>query len=67
MSCASRVSIPEITPASFSTLSCWFIVIQPVWRHGFEMDALAKQTFFAPGLLNFEVSTSFASMVCRYG
>src|SRR5207342_2349007 len=29
-SSASRVSISEITPSSWSTFSCWFMVIQPV-------------------------------------
>ena len=28
-----------------STSSCWFMVIQPVWRHGLVIEALAKQTF----------------------
>ncbi len=47
-SCASRVSIYEMTPSSCSTLSCCCIVIQPVWRHGLLIEAFAKQTFLAP-------------------
>ncbi len=50
LSWASRVSISLIAPESCSTLSCWFMVIQPVWRHGLEIEAFAKQTFFAPAL-----------------
>ena len=50
-SSASRVSISEITPSSWSTFSCWFMVIQPVCRHGLEIEALAKQTFLAPSAL----------------
>ena len=29
-------------------------MIQPVWRHGLEIDALAKHAFLAPSLANAE-------------
>ncbi len=41
------------------------MVIQPVWRHGLEIDALAKHAFLAPSLANAEVSTISALMYCR--
>ena len=65
LSCASRVSSSLIAPDSCSTLSCSFMVIQPVWRHGFEIEAFAKHPFFAPSLANSEVSTISALMYCR--
>ena len=43
------------------------MVIQPVWRHGFEIDAFAKQAFLAPGLANAAVSTISALMYCSHG
>jgi hypothetical protein len=43
------------------------MVIHPVCRQGLEMDALAKQTFFAPSLAYSEVSIISALMYCRYG
>ena len=66
-SSASRVSISEITPSSWSTFSCWFMVIQPVCRHGLEIEAFAKHTFLAPPDLYSEVSVISPSMYCRYG
>jgi hypothetical protein len=42
-------------------------VIQPVCRHGLLIEAFAKQAFFAPDTLNFEVSRIGPSMYCRYG
>src|SRR5690554_5690967 len=42
------------------------MVIQPVWRQGFEMDALAKQTFLASSLAYSEVSIISGLMYCRY-
>ncbi len=48
-SLASRVSISEMTLLlAGAPSSCWFIVIQPVWRHGLLIEALAKQAFFGP-------------------
>jgi len=66
-SCASRVSICEMTPSSCRTFSCCCIVIQPVWRHGLLIEALAKQTFLAPSDLNFDVSVISPSMYCSHG
>ena len=43
------------------------MVIQPVWRHGLEIEALAKQTFLAPSALYSEVSVISPSMYCSYG
>src|SRR5918992_1504702 len=64
---ASRVSISEMTPWSCSAWSCWFMVIQPVWRHGLEIEALAKHTFCAPLDLNAAVSVISPSMYCSHG
>ena len=43
------------------------MVIQPVWRHGLEIEALAKQAFLAPSAVNSEVSVISPSMYCRQG
>ena len=43
------------------------MVIQPVWRHGFEIEALAKQAFLAPSDLYSEVSVISPSMYCSHG
>ena len=43
------------------------MVIQPVWRHGLEIEALAKHAFFAPSALNSEVSVISPSMYCSHG
>src|SRR6478736_4019 len=64
---ASRVSISEMTPLSCRSLSCWFMVIQPVWRHGLEIEALAKHAFCSPLALRSDVSVISPSMYCRYG
>ena len=41
------------------------MVIQPVWRHGLEIEALAKHAFFAPLALKSAVSVISPSMYCR--
>ena len=64
---ASRVSISEMTLLSWSTSSCWFMVIQPVWRHGLEIEALAKQTFIDSCVAYSDVSVIGPSMYCSHG
>ena len=43
------------------------MVIQPVWRHGLEIEALAKHAFWPPSALKSAVSVISPSMYCRYG
>ena len=56
-----------MTPSSVSTSTCCCMVIQPVWRHGLEIEALEKQRVPAPSSANSAVSASSGSMAWSQG